>query len=67
MSRRVIEYLGLDWEEACLRFHESSRVTLTLSEGQVRQPMFKTSIGRADRFGAHLDPLREALGQLIDP
>ncbi|MEE9131767.1 MAG: sulfotransferase [Phycisphaerales bacterium] len=67
VSRRVIQYLGLDWEEACLRFHESSRVTLTLSEGQVRQPMFKTSIGRADRFGAHLDPLREALGQLIDP
>ena len=67
VSRQVIAYLGLDWEEACLRFHESSRVTLTLSEGQVRQPMFKTSIGRADRFGAHLDPLREALGQLIDP
>lgn len=67
VSRQVIEYLGLDWEEACLRFHESSRVTLTLSEGQVRQPMFKTSIGRANRFGANLDPLREALGHLIDP
>ena len=66
VARSVIEFLGLPWDDACLHFHESRRTVLTLSADQVRRPIYTTSVGRAKRFGALLDPLREALGELGD-
>jgi tetratricopeptide (TPR) repeat protein len=60
-SRRILDFCALSWDERCLRFHESRRVVLTLSSAQVSQPIYRTSVGRAQRFGGHLDPLREAL------
>jgi len=63
-SRRLIEFCGLPWDDRCLRFHESGRIVLTLSSAQVARPIYGSSVGRADRFGAALDPLREALGDL---
>lgn len=60
-SRRLIAFCGLEWDDACLRFHETARANQTLSYEQIRRPMYGTSIGRAERFGALLDPLREAL------
>ncbi len=62
VTRRVLDFVGLPWEEGCLGFHETNRVDRTLSYEQVRQPLYQSSVGRAERFGAHLDPLREALG-----
>jgi hypothetical protein len=44
-----------------VRFHEAERAERTLSRDQVRQPIHRTSVARAARFGALLDPLREAL------
>ncbi len=61
MSRRIIDFIGLPWDDRCLRFHESKRDALTLSREQVRQPIYTTSVKRADRFAAHLEPLRKAL------
>lgn len=44
--RRLIDFAGLPWHEACLRFHESGRVVQTLSRWQVRQPLHPRSVGR---------------------
>jgi tetratricopeptide (TPR) repeat protein len=60
-SRRIVEFLGLDWDDACLRFHASGRIVRTASYEQVRQPIYRSSIGRYKRFERHLGPLLEAL------
>jgi tetratricopeptide (TPR) repeat protein len=62
VSRRLIEFLGLPWDDRCLRYYEMKDDALTLSREQVRRPIYKSSVGRARRFAAHLGPLREALG-----
>jgi tetratricopeptide (TPR) repeat protein len=61
VSRRIIDFCGLPWDDRCLRFYESGRVVLTLSSAQVSQPIYASSVGRADRFGQLLAPLRGAL------
>ncbi len=58
----VTEACGLDWERACLRFHEAEGVVRTASAAQVRQPIFHTSVQRWRRYERHLAPLFEALG-----
>jgi Flp pilus assembly protein TadD len=60
-ARAMIEYLGLEWEDACLRFHESGRVVRTASYDQVRRPVYVSSVGRWRRYDEWLGPLREAL------
>ena len=56
-SRKIIDFLGLAWDDTCLQFWQSGRTVLTASEGQVTQPMYTSSVGRAKRFEAHLAPL----------
>jgi tetratricopeptide (TPR) repeat protein len=58
-SRRLIEFLGLEWEPACLDFHRTERPVLTASAWQVRQPLHQRSIGRWRRYERHLRPLLE--------
>lgn len=65
--RRVIEFLGLEWEPAILRFHESKRVMQTASADQVRQPIYQTATQRWRRYERHLGPLIEALGPELAP
>ncbi|MEH6726849.1 MAG: sulfotransferase, partial [Hyphomicrobiales bacterium] len=65
-SRRLIEHLGLDWDDACLSFNEQDRSVQTLSRWQVRQPIYQTSMKRWKRYGKNLDPLKEALGDLFE-
>jgi Flp pilus assembly protein TadD len=62
VSRRLIEFCRLTWDERCLRFHENPRAVRTVSKLQVRQPVFASSIGRWRRYAGHLGPLRRALG-----
>lgn len=45
-SRRLIEALGLPWDDACLRFHDTRRTVRTASNWQVRRPLYATSVGR---------------------
>lgn len=61
-SRRLVEFCGVDWDERCLRFHESERAVRTVSKLQVRRPVYASSIGRWRRYAAHLAPLCAALG-----
>ncbi len=62
-SRRLLEALGLPWDDRCLAFHETNRPVRTASMTQVRQPIYKTSAGRWKAYAAHLQPLLDALGQ----
>jgi len=61
-ARRLIDFLGLRWDDACVRFHENQRVVRTASVNQVRQPIYKTSKGRWQAYDYHLGPLLAALG-----
>ena len=49
-SRRLIEFLGLEWEPSCLDFHLTERPVLTASAWQVRQPLYTRSVGRWRRY-----------------
>jgi tetratricopeptide (TPR) repeat protein len=63
VAREVVEFCGLDWDPAVLRFYESRRPVRTASYVQVRQPIYKTAVGRARRYQRHLEPLlRELTG-----
>ena len=63
VSRQLIDYLGLEWDEKCLDFHHNERDVRTVSNIQVRQPMYKNSIDRWKRYEKHLQPLVEVLEQ----
>lgn len=65
-ARRLIDFIGLEWDPRCLDFQSNSHAVHTLSSVQVRQPLYSSSIGRWRRFETHLGPLREALGDLAD-
>ena len=65
ISHQLIEYIGLDWDEKCLEFHKNNRVVRTVSNTQVRQPMYKNSINRWERYGEELQPLKKILQQHI--
>ena len=60
-SRRLIDFLGLDWEPACLDFHKTERPVLTASGWQVRQPLYTRAVGRWQKYAPHLVSLLEAL------
>lgn len=62
---RILDACGLAWDEACLRFHQTTRMVRTLSHDQVRQPIFHRSRRRAARFDQHLDPLRRSLDRSV--
>ncbi len=61
VSRRLVAFCGLDWDERCLRFHETERPVRTASTAQVRQPMYQSAVGRWRRYEKHLGPLMAAL------
>jgi Flp pilus assembly protein TadD len=62
-SRRLVEFCGLAWDDRCLRFHESPRVVRTASALQVRQGIYRSSVGKWKRYEKHLQPLLESLGR----
>ncbi len=59
--RSLVEFCGADFEEQCLRFHETRRQIKTPSASQVRQPIYQSSVGRWRRYEKELTPLRRAL------
>ena len=56
-ARRVIEFVGLPWDDNCLKFHENKRLVKTASVAQVRRPIYKTSVARWKHFARYLRPL----------
>ena len=63
VSKQLIDYLGLEWDEKCLDFHNNERDVRTISNLQVRKPMYKNSMNRWKHYEKHLQPLREVLQQ----
>jgi len=61
-AKRLIDFIDLPWDEACLDFHKTQRVVRTASVNQVRQPLYKTSKGRWRAHAEQLGPLLAALG-----
>ncbi|MBA3562851.1 MAG: sulfotransferase, partial [Gammaproteobacteria bacterium] len=60
-SRRMLEFVGLEWDSRCLRFHELVRVVNTASQAQVRRSLYRSSVGRHRHYARELEPLAEAL------
>jgi hypothetical protein len=60
--RRLIAFLDLPWDDACLDFHNTVRPVRTASANQVRRPIYRSSTGRSKAHAAHLGPLLVALG-----
>jgi len=60
-ARGLLEHVGLPWTDEALEFQNSRRRVSTASNWQVRQPLFKTSRGRADQYKRQLAPLKRAL------
>jgi tetratricopeptide (TPR) repeat protein len=61
-ARRLLAFLDLPWDAACLNFHETRRVVRTASVNQVRKPIYTSAKNRWQAHAAHLGPLLAALG-----
>jgi len=64
-SRRLIEFVGLPWDDAVLRFHESPAPSSTASAVQVRRPIYSSSVGKWRHHEERLAPLRARLAREI--
>ena len=63
--RRILDYLELPFEQACVDFHKTKRSVRTASSEQVRQPIFRSGLEQWRNFEPWLDPLKQALGPEI--
>jgi Flp pilus assembly protein TadD len=61
-ARAMVGFLGLPWDDNCLRYFESERQVRTPSRWQVRQPIYSSSVDRWKRYEKYLGPLKAALG-----
>ncbi len=62
-ARRLLAFCGLPWNDAVLRYYEYARPVRTASYRQVRQPVYTSSVGSAQRYRADLQPLIDALAE----
>ena len=60
-SRKLLEFCGLEWEDACADFHRNAAATTTASASQVRQPIYDSSVAQWRHYATQLAPLSEAL------
>jgi len=63
MIRMILDHIGVDFEDACLRFFENKRAVKTASSEQVRQPIYSKSVGRWKTVSDQLKPLIDSLGE----
>jgi tetratricopeptide (TPR) repeat protein len=60
-TRSILAHCGLEWEAACLAFHQTQRTVQTASVAQVRRPLYRSSVGRSRHYRPLIGPLLEAL------
>jgi hypothetical protein len=60
-ARRLIDFIGLEWNDACLTPHESQRPVKTASSSQIRRPLYQAAVKRSDKYKKHLKPLIDVL------
>ena len=63
--RRMLDRLGLPFDPACLRFHETARPVRTASSEQVRRPVSREGLDQWRAFEPWLQPLKDALGPVV--
>ncbi|MFZ1869719.1 MAG: sulfotransferase [Steroidobacteraceae bacterium] len=63
--RRLLERCALPFEPACLKFYENERAVRTASSEQVRQPIFRGAVEHWRHYEPWLDPLKQALGDVL--
>ena len=59
--RRLLEFCGLEWDDACLRYHENKRMIRTASYDQANRPIYKDSVGRWRNYEKFIEPLTRRL------
>lgn len=64
--RLLLDYCGLPFEAACLKFYENDRAVRTASSEQVRRPIFADGVDHWRRFEPWLEPLKAALGPVLE-
>jgi tetratricopeptide (TPR) repeat protein len=64
-ARSMLDYCGLEWNDACLDFHKNKRAIRTASVTQVRQPIYNSSVERWRHYEKFLGPLLDALGDAV--
>jgi len=64
--RRLLDYCGLPFEDACLKFYENDRAVRTVSSEQVRTPIFRSGLDQWKQFEPWLEPLKRALGPALE-
>jgi hypothetical protein len=64
-TRRLLEFCGLPFEDACLRYHETERAIRTASSEQVRQPIYDSSVNFWRHYERELEPLIEILRPVL--
>ncbi len=63
--RRILDFCGLPFEDACLRFHETERAVRTASSEQVRRPIYSSSVNLWRNYEEDLGELVEVLEPLL--
>jgi tetratricopeptide (TPR) repeat protein len=56
-TRRILDFIGLEWHDSCLEFYKTKRAVLTSSSWQVRQKIYRTSVGRWRNYEQFIEPL----------
>lgn len=62
---RILDYCGLDFEQACIDFHKNKRAVRTPSSEQVRQPIYTSGMDQWRNFDAFLGPLKKSLSAVL--
>ena len=62
VTESLLDFCGLEWDEECMNFHRTSRPVKTASNAQVRQPIYRSSVGRWTNFQDHLEDMLRELG-----
>jgi Tfp pilus assembly protein PilF len=60
-TQQLLDFCGLEWQDACAEFHRNSTPATTASAVQVRRPLYNTSVDQWRQYGAHLAPLNDQL------
>jgi tetratricopeptide (TPR) repeat protein len=63
----LLAFLGLDWSDDCLAFHQRTNAVKTASVWQVREPLYRRASGRWRNYSKELEPAREILADLLEP
>ena len=63
--KSLLDHIGLEWDDKCLRFYDNSRDVNTPSYSQVRKPLYTSSMNRWKNYAKHVNTLQESLKDYI--